>query len=182
MIMQSIEFIKLRQKVIDAGYGEEIKFHETVFAPFDADEFFGEYMWVVLSAGMKNQIARLIESRIYEAWDKKLPTSSAFRHQGKVKAIDQVKDYKELYFKGWQDAPDKLAYLETLPWIGSITKYHLAKNLGMDIAKPDRHLVRIAAHYNESPQGLCESLSRETGYRIATVDLIIWRAANLGYI
>ena len=70
-----------------------------------------------------------------------------------------------------------MAWLQTLPFIVPITVYHLAKNYGFDCAKPDRHLVRIAGA--EGTHELCARLARETGDRIATVDVVIWRAANL---
>lgn len=180
--MNKALFLELRQIIIDEGYGEEIVWQESLPPCVTASNFFAEYMWVVISAGMKNQIARIIKDRIDKAWAEGEPTSSAFNHKGKVKAIDYAREHQHEYYEGWRDSKDKLGYLRTLPYIGDITKYHLAKNLGFDIAKPDRHLVRIAESYNITPQALCERLSKETGYRISTVDLIIWRAANLGMI
>ena len=180
--MDKEKFLGLRQKVIDAGYGAEITWQEEVLTCDDADSFFREYMWVVLSSGIKNQVARLIEGRIYKAIDKDLPISTAFRHKGKVKAIEYVKQHRHQEFARYKTSTNVLEFFVTLPWIGHITKYHLAKNLGLDVVKPDRHLVRIASSYGKSPLELCEKLARETGYRIGTVDLIIWRAANLGFI
>jgi hypothetical protein len=175
-------FMELKQKVIDAGYGEEIVWQESLRPCENKDEFFAQYMWVVLSSGMKNQIARLIEERIIGAWHEGKPTSSVFRHQGKVKAIDFVRANMFGYFVEWTRADNQLEYLVKMPYIGNITKYHLAKNLGVDIAKPDRHLERIARSYETTPERLCRCLAHETGYRIATVDLIIWRSANLGFV
>lgn len=43
-------------------------------------------------------------------------------------------------------------------------------------------LIRICKGFNVTPFELCRRLSDETGYRIATVDTIIWRAANLGFV
>lgn len=77
---------------------------------------------------------------------------------------------------------DLIAFYATLPWIGSVTKFHLAKNLGADVAKPDVHLVRLAVSNRETAQGLCERLAKETGYRAATIDLILWRACADGII
>lgn len=178
-------FMDLKKRQEAEGYAEEIKWAENLKYCSNADDFFGEYMWVVLSSGIKNQIARLIETRIRDAWEKGEPTSSAFGHKGKVKAIDEVSNHRVYYFQQWQQAQDKFEYLATLPWVGHITKFHLAKNLGMDIAKPDRHLVRIAQeyvadNYEMSCFELCRRISSITGLRVATVDLIIWREANLG--
>ena len=56
----------------------------------------------------------------------------------------------------------------------------LAKNLGVDTAKPDRHLVRVAeATGYASPASLCEHLARMVGDTVAVVDLVIWRFATI---
>jgi thermostable 8-oxoguanine DNA glycosylase len=52
----------------------------------------------------------------------------------------------------------------------------------MDFAKPDRHLVRIAKSYKLEVEEMCLNLSKQTGERIGVVDVVIWRAANLGFI
>lgn len=179
--MKVEQFHKLRDLVIKAGYVDEIKWAENIKCRHSAD-FFAEYVWVVISSGMKNQIAQKIYSKVMGAIIDRVPVNTVFRHELKVKAINQVLvNLKELYLEYLMDN-DKLAWLETLPHIGPITKYHLAKNLGLDICKPDRHLVRIANQYDLTPQKLCEQLALETGNKVAVIDQIIWRAANLGFI
>ncbi len=133
---------------------------------------------------MKNQVAVKIWSRVKGALYSGLPVSAVFGHPGKSKAIQEVWERKEDLFQEYcaQPAEKKLDWLQALPWIGQITKYHIAKNLGMDVCKPDRHLVRIAGGYGMTPEKLCSSLANLTGDRIGTVDLVIWRAANLGMI
>lgn len=79
-------------------------------------------------------------------------------------------------------ADDKLAFCESLPWIGGITKYHLAKNFGADVAKPDVHLKRLADAAGCTAQALCDRLARETGYRVGTVDVVLWRACAIGLV
>ena len=49
-------------------------------------------------------------------------------------------------------------------------------HLGVNVAKPDVHLERLAAHEGVAPAELCERLAAERGYREATVDSILWRA------
>lgn len=148
----------------------------------DRETFFLEYMWVVLSSGMKNQVARIIERRIYDAWERGETTTSTFGHKGKAAAIDFVRENKGRLFGECRAAADKTKFLASLPRIGNITKYHLAKNLGVDCCKLDRHLARIARSYNTTPDILCKTLSASTGDEIATVDLVIWRTANLGLV
>ena len=77
---------------------------------------------------------------------------------------------------------DKLAFLESLPWIGGITKYHAAKNFGLQYAKPDVHLARLAEREGCTAQQLCERLAGELGLRVASVDTVLWRACATGVI
>lgn len=173
-------FLELKSELQQRGYSDEIKWAETLEPCDGAGAFFDEYVWVVLSSGMKNQVARMIQERIYKAWAARKATSTAFRHVGKVAAIDYVKEHRAELFAGYRLSADKLEFLKTLPWIGDITKYHLAKNLGADVVKPDRHLVRIAKKYGVDCFELCRRLAAATGMRIAAVDQVLWRAGNLG--
>lgn len=178
--MELDNFLKLKSTLQHNGYSEEISWANSIKCCDNPDDFFHEFMWVVLSSGMKNQVARLIEGRIFAAWGAGSPTSTAFRHVGKVKAIDYVKENRVGVFTQYICADDKLEYLKSLPWIGDITKYHLAKNLGADVVKPDRHLVRIAREYGVSCFELCRRLAELTGMRVAAIDQVLWRAGNLG--
>jgi len=75
-----------------------------------------------------------------------------------------------------KDTNDKVEYVASLPMMGPITKYHLARNIGIDCAKPDRHLQRLAARFGYSDvQTMCGEIAKKSGYRIGTVDLILWR-------
>lgn len=180
--MDSKFYLELKSELINRGYEEEIKWAKNLQPCNSAVDFFAEYMWVVINSGLKAQIARIIYDRIVAAMLKGKKPSEVFKHQGKAKAIEFVFKDRDRKFKAYQEASDKLSFLETLPWIGKITKYHLAKNLGLDFCKPDRHLVRIAKMYNTIPDILCKRLAQETGDRIGTVDSVIWRTANLGLI
>lgn len=170
----------LRANVILAGYEHDITWSQSIQPVSDPDVFWSEYSWVVINSGMKNQVAERIWHKVYPMVTAGGTASAVFGHRGKTTAIDQVwRDRVEL-LAAYQEAEDKLKWLQTLPWIGPTTCWHLAKNYGMDVAKPDRHLVRIAGAEGTHP--LCERLSRLSGDRIATVDTVIWRAANLGWI
>ncbi len=174
--------MELKRRIIAEGHIGEIAWAEKLKPCLNEVVFASEAVWVIISSGMKNQIARIIEGRIYTAIANGHPISSAFGHEGKVKAIEYILDNKVQLFKDFQKAPLKLEFLKSLPWIGDITKYHLAKNLGLDMVKPDRHLVRIAEKEGKIPYQLCKELSILTGDSLAVVDTVIWRAANLGMI
>ncbi|MEW6657369.1 MAG: hypothetical protein AB1424_01785 [Thermodesulfobacteriota bacterium] len=178
------KYLDLKEAIISAGYEEEITWAETVKPPESPLTFFLEYAWVVINSGMKNQVARTIWLRVHGALLKGRHISTVFKHPGKSNAIQTAWENQEKLFNEYLVQPPewKIVWLEKLPWIGPITKYHLARNLGIDVCKPDRHLMRIASRYAKTPQELCSALARVTGDRIGTVDLVIWRAANLGMI
>lgn len=174
---------ELRSEVISAGYGDEIKWAQTVKAPDNADDFAGEVIWVILCSGMKEQVARLIQERVWNAIRAgKTVKGNVLGKSGKADAIDRIWRDREKIFGTFKMANDKIGFCASLPWIGDITKYHLAKSLGVDCAKPDVHLERIAKFYKTTTAALCGGLAASTGDRIATVDLVIWRACNLGII
>ena len=76
----------------------------------------------------------------------------------------------------------KVTYCHTLPFIGQITKHHLAENLGVYTIIPDVHLLRLARHKQVSAIALCERLAYLIGYKLSTVDSILWRACADGYL
>lgn len=180
--MMSETYLTLKERIVVAGFAHEVDWAEEVSHPVSSWGFWCEYGFVVVNSGMKNTIARVIWERIYKAVLDGHPVPSAFGHPGKAAAIQKIHDEREVWFQCYRDASDKLAFLELMPWIGPITKYHLAKNYGLDFCKPDRHLVRIAEGYNLTPVEMCQALANVTGDRIGTVDLVIWRAAAEGMI
>lgn len=180
--MDTSQFISLRRRLCKIGYRSEIKWQRDLQPCDNSLDFRSETIWVILNSGMKEQIARLISSRIYEAIASGIDISSVFGHKGKVAAIKMVWEKSGDLFEAYTLAVDKIGYLKTIPYIGSITCWHLAKNLGQDCAKPDRHLVRIASQYGMTTNEMCTKLSHETGEKVSVVDIIIWRACNLGLL
>lgn len=73
-----------------------------------------------------------------------------------------------------------LEALQSLPFIGPVTRYHLAKNIGLPFAKPDRHLVRLAnsAGYTDV-QRFCRDISVYANDSIPVVDIVLWRFAAI---
>lgn len=174
--------VSIPQRVIDAGFVHEVAWAENIQPVSDSWTFFVEYVWVVLNSAMKNQVARGIMERMRPLLATDEPIRSVFGHSGKAAAIEKMRSDRDEVFRKYLAAPDKMAFLESLPWIGGITRYHLAKNYGVDTLKPDRHLVRIAQRFATDPFTLCHRLADEARDRVGTVDLVIWRAANLGWI
>ena len=181
--MTPSHYRELRAAVVAAGYEDDIEWAQNVKAPETAEDFAGEVIWVILCSGMKEQVARIIQERVWNAIRAgNLVKGNVLGKSGKADAIDTIWRDRAALFAAFLTANDKVEFGISLPWIGGITKWHLAKNLGVDCAKPDVHLKRVAAYYGTTPSALCANIASATGDRIATVDLVIWRACNLGII
>ncbi|KFB10499.1 hypothetical protein [Nitratireductor basaltis] len=154
----------------------DIAYSERIAAPTNAKDFAREAIWVICCSGMKYEIARLIERRVWSALRAGEPVAGVFAHRRKAAAMETIWSNREAFYEEFLVSNDKLAFCQSLPWIGKITRYHLAKSCGLDCAKPDVHLKRLADREGVTAQALCERLARETGLRVATIDLLLWRA------
>ena len=180
--MEQEFYLDLKTQIIARGYSCDIEWSENVKPPEDAYNFLGEYIFVICNSGMKAQIATQIFNKIILAIREGVPVWRVFKNFHKVNAINHVYGLKNHYFNKYQTAKNKLQFCGSLPYMGDIIKYHLAKNLGVDCIKPDRHLVRISKNHGTDPFLMCKRLSAITGDSLNTVDTVIWRAANLGIV
>jgi hypothetical protein len=161
---------------------EDIEWSENIIPPTDADDFALEAIFVICNSGMKNTIARAIFERVTSELYAGGSAHNKFGHSGKASAIDEIWADRDALFGKYLVASDKVEFCASLPWIGGITKYHLAKNFGAQVAKPDVHLQRLADHEKTTAQELCERLARDTGLKVATVDVVLWRACANGIL
>lgn len=173
---------KIRRLIAASKYREDIVWAEGVRAPETSLLFAREHCFVVCNSGMNFNAGTLVFNRVWDALThNRNPYPKCLNNEPKCRAMRVVYRDRKALFAEWQaltcDDQGKLAWLGRLPYIGEITRYHLAKNFGVDVAKPDRHLVRIAAHFGETTHSLCARLARESGDRINTVDVVLWRAA-----
>ena len=91
---------------------------------------------------------------------------------------------------GWEEyknqnlsSPD---LLKKLPYIGKITCFHLARNIGLlECVKPDLHLVRLAKHWGyKDCLSMCEDIQKQheetSGEKLplGIIDLAIWFSAS----
>jgi len=179
-VYNEIDFYKeAKSRIIDKGYSWEIEMVESrSLETTTQEDFMMQYAWVVLSAGMKNQVIE----KIFQDWSA-THDPECIGHLGKQKALSELlSNYEKWFseFKTKKTLEEQLDYLESKPFIGKITKYHLARNLGIDVAKPDRHLQRLAEKFGyKDVQILCENISNIVGDRIGVVDVVLWRAMNL---
>jgi hypothetical protein len=166
---------------------EDIEWAEGLGLPEDAEEFAQEVIFVVCNSGMKNTVARAIFERCVGALQAGKPVFDVFKHPGKAAAIERIwRERDELFaeclYRASKGPDELLAFARALPWIGPITAAHVVKNFGVDIAKADLHLQRLADRERCTAQDLCARLAKDTGYRIATVDTLLWRACANGVL
>jgi hypothetical protein len=182
LMITAAEFHRLVEH-LGAYAADDIRWAENIKAPTDPDEFALEIIYVICNSGMQNVVARQIFDRIKPRLESGQPVKGfILGKSGKAAAIDEIWAERRSLLAAYLSASDKLEFCRRLPWIGNITCYHVAKNFGADVAKPDVHLQRLADREGVSPQGLCERLAEKTGYRVATVDTVLWRACALGLI
>lgn len=180
--MTKEEYLNIKKQIIILGWEDDIIWSESLKPCKTAWTFWREFAFVICNSGMKWEIGSSIFRKIVAAYNAGQNVFDVFGHEGKAAAIHEVYLRKQKYFDEYKRSTNKIKHLEKLPWIGPITKFHLAKNLGVDCCKPDRHLVRLAAKHKMTPFELCKKLSKETGDRVATVDVVLWRAAALKLI
>lgn len=193
-------YLHARESLIEWGFAPEIDWQETrSLQTLVERDFLRESAWVILSAGMRESVIRRIFGGVSEAflsWEDSRQIADCrgrcerralkeFNHFRKIRAIGQVCCL--VAQRGFEAirtdiAADGVEFLKSLDYVGPITAYHLAKNIGLDVVKPDRHLVRAAAAAGYShPTELCRAIASVTGDRLSVVDLVIWRYSALGH-
>ncbi len=193
----AIKYIKAKKIVFDQGYFQEIDYYDSLnFDNTTEKTFLKEMAWVILSSGMNEKIIRRKFNNVSNAfmnWSVKEVNKNhticrqlaleAFHNTKKIDAI--LYAFEIVYNIGIETIKKNIkqqgvSYLQTFPYIGQITAYHIAKNLGLNFSKPDRHLCRIAeaCGYN-SVHAMCKEISQIVGDDEKTIDLVIWRFATI---
>jgi hypothetical protein len=186
-------YLAAKRSVVESGFVSEIAWQSSAGeAAATPDLFMREAAWVVLSAGMRESAIRGLFGRIARALHNfdvasllanriaaRAAALSLFGHERKVDAIlDIAVVVNRMGEDGLCEAmrSDPEAFLRSLPYMGPVTWRHLAKNLGMQVAKPDRHLVRVAeATARPSVDVLCDEIATWLGEPVPVVDVVLWR-------
>ena len=191
-------YMTVKFSVIEAGYDSEIDWQENAsFESITESYFLKEAAWVILSSGMREIVIRQkfpkISTAFFEwesakriVYNREKCYKKAILHFGHSKKIDAIIQVaKHVFENGFNNVceeilKDGIQYIVKFPYMGPATSYHFAKNIGISVSKPDRHLKRIAKTVGYScPKLMCEDIAQITGEKISVVDLILWRFATL---
>lgn len=191
-------YLVAKRVILGAGYGAEIDWQASRnFDSLNEPDFLREYAWVVLSTGMREFIIRSrfhslskcfcnwysAEAIIQQENACRRRALACFNNHHKIESIIKTAHIIEsLGFCPFKEhiRQDPLANLQSLPFIGPITCYHLAKNIGLPLAKPDRHLVRLANSVGyDDVQEFCRVISDRAHDSVPVVDVVLWRFATI---
>ena len=155
----------------------------------DEREFLEQYCWVVFASGFDGSILEKRFGKISKVFQDFEPADVAgmkpvkvenlpIRHKSKADGF--LKGAKMIHEEGWKNFKARVAaggidVLTELPYIAKKTKYHLAKNIGLeDTAKPDVHLMRCAEECSATVDELVSFLADEYGMTKHKVDAVLW--------
>lgn len=193
--IELLEFYRSAKSWIErSSYAGELRWQASLNEPnFSEADFLREYAWVVLNSGFRESVVRKhfdFISLCYCEWESAQEiydlgeicsnaAASAFGNRRKLRAINYTAGFvHRMGFDRFKAnlVEDFFGLALTLPFIGPITARHLAKNLGFDAAKPDRHLARLAEEFGcSSVNEMCSSISEVTGDSLSVTDIVLWR-------
>lgn len=180
--------------ITNSPYAAEIEWQRSVSQhKFSETRFLREYAWVVLNSGFRESVVRRYFDYIslcFCDWESAedivkneiaciTAAESVFKNRRKLNAIATTAKYVHTYGfsqlrRNFSNNP--INALIGLPFIGNTTVWHLAKNLGANVAKPDRHLMRLAMSFGYHDVGhMCRDIEDEIGDCVAVADLVLWR-------
>lgn len=160
------------------------------FKNLKSKRFLSEYCWVIYASGFKVSTVESIFPTLRTAFkDFELDALSKMKSLKAALSVFNNERKAGSFLKGSKMIADEgfpafkkrlkkegLDMLEQLPGIGPITKYHLAKNIGLaDEAKPDIWLVRAAESCNSTVDELVGFLSEKYNMSRHAVDIVLWR-------
>jgi hypothetical protein len=191
-------YMDAKEAVLAAGFANEVDWQDGLRAcDLTESAFLREYAWVVFSSGFRETVLRAKFPALCQAFGEfssarniwshrarcRRQALSVFGHRGKVEAVLECS--RVICAEGFDAMRPDLTcrgveFIRELPYMGPITSLHLAKNIGLEVVKPDRHLVRIAEHCGYgSPLEMCAAIRDLVGDALSVIDVVIWRYATI---
>jgi hypothetical protein len=191
-------YLAAKSNVIANGFAGEVDWQSNVdLANVREAVFLREAAWVILSSGLSERAVRARFPDItlaFDSWqsaaaiwrnrrEHRLKALNIFSSARKIDAILVICGFVARYgFERCMSllAEDGLDFLTRFRYLGPATGRHLAKNLGFAVAKPDRHLTRIASLLGYlTVSDLCAEIAAVVGDSVPVVDIVLWRYATL---
>lgn len=191
-------YVYARNFVVNNGYEFELEWQASIRLPeLTEQELLREIAWVILNSGFRESIVRRLFPDISDAYfgfrsarviarnseHCQRRASATFKYARKLQAISNCARFvDDMGFPEFVNAVEMhgVGFLQKLDFIGPITAYHIAKNIGVDVAKPDRHVSRLARALGfPGAEELCQSISSMCNDTVAVVDTVLWRFATL---
>lgn len=205
-------FYALEEYLISSGLGTDKDSFDVIknrlnnpplLSPVD---FASEVIYVILASGFRQKIAKKKFFEIMEfitnggkvCFDSLI---CIFGNKNKINAICKIWNNKEVYcsdFYGLNTDEEKLNYLASLPYIGEITKNHLARNLGINKVKYDvwiqrlginlygNNSVKVSGKLSLEVKNICDEMfddiSKSTGLSIGYIDVVLWKSCQIGIL
>ncbi len=199
--LQAVTLYRIaKDRVQLCGFEAEVRWQSTRdLSQFSESDLLRQTAWVILCSGFREATIRRCFSYIslcFLDWESssticesaqlcRATALSRFNNEPKIDAILKAAAHvNSAGFASYKKEilSDPIGALRCLPFIGKITAHHLAKNLGADISKPDRHLSRLSDFMGfRDPQELCSYIAKETGDPINVIDLVLWRFLEQGH-
>lgn len=187
-------FYEKAVKFTDTFYRSTIeKFRALDFNLLTPEFFFNETIWVIHATGFNAAVVGRMMPRLLNAYGSYNSLSAMTTDQitklitpicnnpQKIKAVHKnaIILNDGINRLGWPQYKEEALYcpsvLTSLPFIGKVTCYHLARNIGLlDSVKPDLHLIRLASYWRyDSCWSMCNDM-RTDNTPLGIVDLILW--------
>ena len=188
---------------------EEI--HNRLYNPkiFTPEEFAEEVFYVICVAGFKQTTAKKMCNKVKDyikehqnpQFDDMI---KIYGNVNKVNAIIKVWNNRvdlQKNFYSLSTPEEKLDFLSKLPHIGNITKYHIARNLGINFVKYDIWIQRLGvalygdeeyvekvsnSKLNPKIKEMCDkmfsTLESQINEKIGYIDVVLWKACQQGLL
>lgn len=187
-------YLDIKKHVISKGFAWEVDWQENrCIKSLNESEFYREAAWVILSSGMSVRSVTSVFNKISSAFlnwedsEKILARGDNcvnqalehFNHEGKINAIlSIIQHVNNIGFEVFKSKliDNDIEYIQQFSYFGPATSFHLAKNIGMNVVKPDRHLIRLAEALNfHTPYELCKVIANRIDEKMSVVDVVLWR-------
>lgn len=147
----------------------------------NAKQFFEQFVYVIINTGTKKESADKLFQEFCDSSYNPNIIENEIKKSAIIKGLNQYTQWFQTWYSfALKNERSAIEYLETLPYIGKKTKYHLASLIGMDCAEPNKYTLRISKHFNwDNPRLMCEWLSDETKDKVAVISVVLTKYCEL---